>query len=205
MKETNENADERCPQFEQRWPKYNKRLRRYIFRLTDNEADADDITQETFIRCQPHMAGKQGDVEVKCEYAYLKTTARNLVKDLWRHRKQEGLVSYDNEQDEQTLRDLDLIAMRGNDFRVGIEDGLSYKKLYQALPLKTILVDITEEALNLVYLKVVEKMSPKEIARELDMDHSYVAFEVNRTMATIRARAKKLVKDKGNAVDGRLL
>jgi RNA polymerase sigma factor (sigma-70 family) len=203
MEETDENGERRRQAFKQNWSAYYKRLYPFALKLTENEADAEDITQEALLAYQAHREKNQWEAKVNNEIAYLKTIIRNQRNDLWRRRKQEGLVSCDDEQDEQTRRELDRVAMRSDDFRTAIEDGVDFKKLYHALPIKIILNGLTDEELEFYYLNVVDQMTPTQIARQLGLDENYVRYQVNKTKAKIRGRVKGLTK--GNEGDGGLL
>jgi RNA polymerase sigma-70 factor, ECF subfamily len=46
--------------------------------------EAEELTQEVFVRALPHLSVSQDDDRVR---AYLAQTARNLLRDRWRHRQ----------------------------------------------------------------------------------------------------------------------
>ncbi len=57
-------------------------LRRYVRRILPDDADVDDIVHDTFIRIFSLPRWR----EVETPAAFMKTVARNLVHDLFRHR-----------------------------------------------------------------------------------------------------------------------
>ncbi len=59
----------------------------YVYRVTGNGADADDIVQETFLRLL--RAGPDSDDEQRRK-RFLYRVASNLIVDRWRRRKREG-------------------------------------------------------------------------------------------------------------------
>lgn len=61
---------------------HNAWLRGWLYNRLSNSADAADLAQDTFVRVmQRRMAGQLAQPR-----AYLRTIARGLVIDLWRHR-----------------------------------------------------------------------------------------------------------------------
>jgi|KBSSwiStaDraftv2_1062776.scaffolds.fasta_scaffold183227_2 DNA-directed RNA polymerase specialized sigma24 family protein len=72
---------------------------------------------------------------------------------------------------------------------------LYYKKLYQQLPMKCILNDLTEDQRELLAMNVVEERSAEEIARILNRDVKEVRWELNKLKTNLRKRARTLVKE----------
>jgi RNA polymerase sigma-70 factor (ECF subfamily) len=71
------------------------RLYRFIYSLLQNREEAEDITQETYFRCLRKNA------ENLPPYPYLKQTARNLIKDRYRHWK----ITQDHTKSQLTSED----------------------------------------------------------------------------------------------------
>jgi len=72
---------------------------------------------------------------------------------------------------------------------------LYYKKLYQQLPMKCILNDLTEDQRKLLGLNIVEERSAEEIAQILDRDIKEIRWELNKLKTNLRKRARTLVKE----------
>jgi len=72
---------------------------------------------------------------------------------------------------------------------------LYYKKLYQQLPMKGILNDLTEDQREMLELNVVEDRSAEEIARMLNRDSKEVRWELNKLKTNLRKRARTLVNE----------
>lgn len=71
------------------WP-----LRRYIHRLTEiDEADADDVLQEIFIKVYRHLYGYDADISFS---SWIYRIAHNHTIDLFRKRKTENQFSLDD-------------------------------------------------------------------------------------------------------------
>ncbi len=58
-------------------------LYRYVYARTGNRPDAEDVTSATFMRALPRLRGEVSEGETR---AYLRTTARTVLADLWRER-----------------------------------------------------------------------------------------------------------------------
>ncbi len=61
---------------------FESQLRSYVRRILPDDADADDIVHDTFVR----IITLPGWRQVATPVAFMKTVARNLVHDLFRHR-----------------------------------------------------------------------------------------------------------------------
>jgi RNA polymerase sigma-70 factor (ECF subfamily) len=79
-----ESTDTRDPQgaqpadFEEIYDEYNRPIYRYLLRLTENEAEAEDLTQEAFVRVHRGLPGFRGDSSVK---TWLYRIASNVFLD----------------------------------------------------------------------------------------------------------------------------
>jgi RNA polymerase sigma-70 factor (ECF subfamily) len=65
-----------------------KELYRYIYYKVQNREEAQDITQETYIRAISYLEKNQG--QVMNIGGYLKTIAINIIRDQWRKKKRWG-------------------------------------------------------------------------------------------------------------------
>lgn len=72
------------------------KLFHYLIRCLQDEEDAADLAQETFVRVYQHRASFDGDRKFS---AWLYTIATNLVKDRYRHRARHPQVSLDAENE----------------------------------------------------------------------------------------------------------
>jgi len=76
-----------------------------------------------------------------------------------------------------------------------IADRLHYKKLYQQLPIKCVLNDLTEDQRELLKLNIVKERSAEEIAGILNRDAKEVRWELNKLKANLRKYSRTLVTD----------
>jgi RNA polymerase sigma-70 factor (ECF subfamily) len=78
-------------------------LWRYVYRVTGNSADSDDIVQEAFLRV---LRAGIHELDANVRHRYLLRVATNLITDRWRRsaREQASLVRFREEQS-HTRRD----------------------------------------------------------------------------------------------------
>lgn len=71
-----------------------KSIYRFIYYKVQNREEAEDITQETYVKALSHIAG--ADVAPEKYIGFLKTVSLNILRDKWRKRKRrEQNVSFD--------------------------------------------------------------------------------------------------------------
>jgi RNA polymerase sigma-70 factor (ECF subfamily) len=63
-------------------------LYRFVYYKTYNREEAEDITQETYVRALPRI--REGGVQPDRTAAYLRATALNVLRDRWRKKKRQG-------------------------------------------------------------------------------------------------------------------
>lgn len=65
-----------------------KPLYRFIYYRVQNREEAEDMTQETYIRALSHM--EKSPVKIDRYISYLKTVSLNILRDRWRKKKRSG-------------------------------------------------------------------------------------------------------------------
>jgi RNA polymerase sigma-70 factor (ECF subfamily) len=87
-------------------------LYRYVYSRTGNTPDAEDVTSTTFLRALPRLRHDVSPAEIR---AYLRTTARSVLADIWRQRHGTVLMEFDDERDAappaDTQREVDVSAV----------------------------------------------------------------------------------------------
>ena len=71
-------------------------LYRYVYSRTGNTPDAEDVTSTTFLRALPRLRSDVSPGEIG---AYLRTTARSVLADVWRQRHGTVLMEFDEQRD----------------------------------------------------------------------------------------------------------
>lgn len=130
--------------FETAFDRYHDAVYRYLHRLTGNPDEAEELTQETFVRLLEH------EVDGDKTKSWLFTVARNLVRDRSRTRRRraelaegEDLGPADPETPEEALRRsdrlrtvrdaLDRLKPRDREMLLMREEGFSYAEIADAV------------------------------------------------------------------------
>jgi RNA polymerase sigma-70 factor (ECF subfamily) len=142
-----------------------------LIRVSDRE-QALDLTQETFLRLWKTLLEEK---KVLNEKAFLFTVARHLIIDWYRKKKSVSLdkmMSQEEEPydlpDEKTTESL----LLGAEGRYLLEKIKELPQIYQ----------------DSVYLRFVEDLSPKEIAKILDISANVASVRINRGLEELRKK-----------------
>jgi len=164
--------------------RHRQRLFHYLIRLLQNESDAEDVAQESFVRVYEHRA--RFDPRLKFS-TWLYTIATNLARDRLRWRVRHPQVSLDAENRESganlgdALPDLSPIpseTMEANDRSAIIRDAVA------TLP---------EELRVPLVLAEYEECSQAEIAAILRCSVKAVEMRIYRARQQLRLRLEKLL------------
>lgn len=146
----------------------------YVYSLVLNRDDADDIVSEAYLKAA--KAFSRFDPSKASFSTWVCTIARNLVYSRARTKKRRGEFN-------ESEVDLDFTRIASNDEEPDFnEDADLAQKLLAVL---------SDEERELVYLKIYEELSNKEIAERLGMNASTVGTKLSRAMAKMRAAAPK--------------
>ena len=172
---------------------YNRRIYNLCYRFTNSPDDAQDLTQDVFIRVYKTMGSY--NLEKGAFTTWLTTLARNLLVDHFRRSKQDRMTdSLDaglrEEDDPLSLSD------RLEDPRPSPDDRLASKetqKLVQAA-----LARISPDLREAVILRDLQDMDYKEIATVLRVPEGTVKSRINRgrmELARLLSRNKRQASD----------
>lgn len=179
--------------FEQIYIEFHRPLFRYVFALTRNQGDAEDLTQSAFLRLISAMARANWTLEIENAGGYLWIIAIRQVIDLWKARSEVVVMSTDDESNTQVHDELERKAQASDDFAKRLENDIRCRELCDAIPLKVILHGFSDEDRRLIYLNRIEERSPTEIAELLDLDVAALRYRLNKLNSRIRGRARALV------------
>lgn len=194
--ESDHAADKKRQDFDKAWPQLYKDLYPYVLNLTHNAADAEDITQNSLLSYRDHQDRHGWEVVIEDEGAYLRRTAHNQYVDWLKDHPKETVITDDEENRKiQHEISIDSIAI--------IENRIYIDELCESLAWNVLLRGLSKDDVSLFYQNVVDGMSCVEIAKETGKNIYKVRYDLNRIKATIRARAKKLIKEKGNNLFGK--
>lgn len=96
--------------FEELFNRYQKRIYNLIYRMVDNEQDANDLTQEVFIRVYNSINTIRTDASFA---AWIRTVAINITRDFFRKKKRtvktdsyDAAINMDNGDIERQIEDI---------------------------------------------------------------------------------------------------
>ena len=163
------NREDKETIFLQAYDAYSDSLFRYCyFKLYDRDL-AKDMVQETFMRTwQEIEKGKQfGNIR-----AFLYTVAGNLIKDHWKRKKAVPIGQLENDNDEQNFD----VADESVDLYTEVEIGRSVK----------LFAKLGESDREVLHLRFVEGLTPKDISRVLGERENTVSVRLNRALERLR-------------------
>lgn len=124
-------------------------LYRYIYYKVQNREEAEDITQETYVKSLSYP--KFNKIEFKGYIAFFKTVAMNIIKDRWRQNKIRG-----------TNINIDSIAPT----EASVDDISDIAN--QQLFIKSSLAKLNDEQRKVIELRIIKGYSVSEAAELMD-------------------------------------
>ncbi len=171
--------------------RYERRIFRLAKHITQNEEDAEDVLQETFLKAYSHLDEFQGQSKF---YTWIVRIAVNESLMKLRKRKSDRMVSLDETIDtgeETVVREI--AVWDGNP-----EQRYSQEELRQILEKA---VDSLRPAFRTVFLlRDVEELSTEETAALLDLSVPAVKSRLLRARLQLREKLTRLFKRKGDDV-----
>ncbi len=169
--------------------KYSRRILRVGRNITNNDEDAEDVLQETFLKAYTHLDSFQGNSKF---YTWLVRIAMNEALMKLRKRKGDKVVSLDEQLDtgEDTVT-REIAVWEGNP-----EDRYSQEELRDILD-KT--VSSLPEAFRTVFvLRDVEELSTEETAEALNLSIPAVKSRLLRARLQLREKLTRQFKRQGD-------
>lgn len=177
--------------FEELVQKYERKVFRLAKNITNNDEDAEDVLQDTFLKAYSHLDGFQGHSKF---YTWLVRIAVNEALMKLRKRKSDRTVSLDEGIDtgEETM--VREIAVWEDD----------PEQRYSQEEIRTILNDAISAlrpAFRTVFiLRDIEEMSTEETANLLDLSIPAVKSRLLRARLQLRERLTRFFRRKGDDV-----
>ena len=159
--------------FEEAFELYGDELFRHaFFRLSDREKAADAV-QDTFLRA---FAYSRED-SIHDMRAFLYRTLRHLVIDEYRRKKSYSLDAM--MEDEETNGDALLPADETNTVEAAAER-LDARAVIEKLP------ELPPQYAEVLALRYVDGLSPKEISERIDVSENLVSVRIHRALKALR-------------------
>lgn len=161
---------------------YGKATYNFAYRLTGNEADASDLTQEAFIRVyRAWQSFKPGTSFLSWIYRIV----TNLHRDELRRRKGRYQEELPEDNDPQRLRSVHQFAI------APIEE---YVEAQLSEPVSKALADLTPEQRSIVLLADIEECSYQEIGEIVGCSVGTVRSRLHRARGQLRKLVNRYTK-----------
>ena len=145
-----------------------KDLYRFIYYKVQNKEEAEDISQETYMKAIKHMKKKHPTIEN--QLGYLKVIALNIIRDKWRKEEKFGNILQ--------IEDVNSKHLKSEDFSDGTVNKAWIDEALQSLSL---------EQRRIIELRIIKGHSVEETAREMNKKEG--------TIRVIQFRALKILAD----------
>lgn len=165
-----------------------QRLFHYLIRQLQDESDAEDVAQETFVRVFQHR--QKFDPSHRFS-TWLYTIATNLVRDRqrWRTRHPQVSLEAENEQTGGELKDV--LSATG----AGPGDSLVANERADAV--RAAIAQLPEDLRTVILLFEYEEQSYQQIGEVLNCSPKAVEMRLYRARQQLRARLEKLLSPIG--------
>lgn len=173
--------------------KYERRVYRMARQITQNDEDAEDVLQDTFLKAYEHLGSFQGQSKF---YTWLTRIAVNESLMKLRKRKSDRTVSLDEniETDEESI-------VR----EIAVWDGTPEER-YGQEELRVILEDAIQSLKpifrTVFVLRDVEELSTEETAEVLGLSIAAVKSRLLRARLQLREKLTRIFKRKGDQILG---
>lgn len=163
-----DDRDDGVPAFEELLSHYERPIFNYAYRMLGKREDAEDITQETFLKLYRHRRRLDPHQSIK---AFIYKIATNTIYDLFRSRRQD--------------RELFIIDNPETPFET-ISEETSYTTIEAAVDIATALEKISPMYRSILLLFYKEDFSYEEIAGFLDLPLNTVKTRIRRAKEALR-------------------
>jgi RNA polymerase sigma-70 factor (ECF subfamily) len=167
--------------------RHGERLFHYLLRQLNNESEAADLAQDTFVRVYQNRARFNPTHKFS---TWLYTIATNLLKDRFRWRTRHPEVSLDAEsQDGSSLKDTLVENAASPTERIAVEERASeVRKAIAALP---------DELRTALLLSEYEDLSHAEVGAVLNCSAKAVETRLYRARTILRKRLEPILQSVG--------
>jgi RNA polymerase sigma-70 factor, ECF subfamily len=130
-------------------------LYRFVYFKVQNREEAEDITQETYIKAISYI--NRNDVKIDKFISFLKTVSLNVLRDKWRKGKRQGIAT--------DIEDI-------NPMEAAVEDPT--EDIGQREIIENSLKQLNDEQRTVIELRILEGYSVAETAEKMDKTESNV-------------------------------
>lgn len=156
--------------------RYHKRIFNFLMRMTMDQAVAEDLTQNVFLRMIKYRTSFKGENRFM---PWLYQMARNIFSDHYQEHKKRG----------SSFVDIDKIGDKVVDVENGDEQEERERLLNRSMSL------LSEEQRELLVLTRFQQMKYEEVALIMDTSVANIKVKVHRAIAKLREHYFELEKD----------
>ncbi|MDF2533302.1 MAG: polymerase, sigma-24 subunit, subfamily [Clostridia bacterium] len=154
-------------------------LYRFIYYKVQNREEAEDITQETYVKAISYF--QKNNIKIETYIAYLKAVSLNVLRDRWRKNKLKGTV-------------VDIEAI--NPAEISVEDSAETSDEKEIL--QSALNRIREEYRTVVELRILKGYSVAEASKIMNKTEGAIRVLQHRALKEIAG----ILKDKDSSKEG---
>jgi RNA polymerase sigma-70 factor (ECF subfamily) len=140
---------------------------RFALAKTSDKTLADDIVQETFLRAWDSIVR---GARVRLWKPYVFQIAYRLIVDSYRKRGMESL---------------DQLSEEGFE---AVDEHADISQSVEMSRVRRVIAELPDHYRDVILLRFVEGLSPKDIARVTDLSHNVVSVRIHRGIRELRAR-----------------
>jgi RNA polymerase sigma-70 factor, ECF subfamily len=162
--------------------RYSNKVYALLFRLTENQQEAEDLTQDTFLRALKAIKNFRGDADLK---TWLFRIAINESKNRWRwwkRRKNDLTISLDAESDFSETSLSETIADVSDNPEAAV---LRREREFQ---LRKMLRELPQNFREVIILRDIEGLSYEEIAAALSTNVGTIKSRIARGREELRKK-----------------
>lgn len=153
---------------------YAKKIYNYCYRMTDNREDAEDLTQEVFIKVYQNLKSFKGDSKFS---TWIYRIAYNTCVDRYRKNRKVDTVSLNYSKDEDSVE----IELVSNDPLP--EEEVIKKERYKKL--QACIAGLKPEYKSVIILRDIQNYTYAEIAEILQVPLGTVKSHISRARAAL--------------------
>jgi len=157
------------PEFIKTYDQYSDKIFRHVYFRTGDREKAFDLMQETFTKTFLYI---KGGAKIENIQAFLYKVANNLMIDEAKKHQKYKLVS--------------LEQLEEDGFMPGVDDSDDIKQKIDAETVLSKLGQIPTQYQQVIVLRYVDELSPKEIARILGESENSVRVKIHRSLKQLR-------------------
>ena len=165
--------------------RHGERLFHYLIRLLQNEGDAEDLAQESFVRVYQHRARYNARQKFS---TWLYAIASNLARDRFRWRARHPQISLEAESEESGAVLADLLAEQKP------SPSQSVEAIERAAAVRAAVAALPEDLRLPLVLAEYQNQTQAEIAAVLDCSVKAVEMRIYRARQHLRERLQSVLE-----------